>query len=312
MAAAGWYPDPTGRFELRWFDGTTWSPSVSRGGQQFLDDLNAAPSPMAPTPAAGFGPPPGFGRTQIVTESMLSESTRSKSGLVVGAVVGAVALLAVGVFVAVGSSDGDSEQVVVSESTAVVPGDTTGGVSVITSPVVGSGDEYSRPVDIAGEFLPRYTGGSDDAIGMPAPVLSGYDVDGNPVTIDATTDGAYMVVFLAHWCPHCNREIPRLIDWLSQGGVPAELNVIGVATAVSESSPNYPPGQWLADKGWPWPTLHDESTGDGTAGMAALAYGASGWPYFVIVGADGLVKARGDGEMEIDELQSMVDAALAN
>lgn len=311
MAVAGWYPDPTGRFELRWFDGTTWSPSVSRGGQQFLDDLNAAPSPMAPSPAPGFGPPPGFGRTPIITESLSSEPTRPKTGLVMGAVIGAVAVMAVGVYVATGSSsDDDSPSQPVAESIAEAPGDTA--VPLITSPVVGSGDEYSRPVDIAGEFLPRYSGGSDEAVGMPAPVLSGYDMDGNPVTVDAAVDGAYMVVFLAHWCPHCNREIPRLIDWLNQGGVPDELKVIGVATAVSESSPNYPPGQWLADKGWPWPTLHDESTGDGAAGMAAIAYGASGWPYFVIVGADGLVKARGDGEMEIDELQSMVESALAN
>ena len=34
---AGWYADPAGRFELRYWDGSTWSEHVSRAGQQFTD-----------------------------------------------------------------------------------------------------------------------------------------------------------------------------------------------------------------------------------------------------------------------------------
>ena len=68
----------------------------------------------------------------------------------------------------------------------------------------------------------------------------------------------------------------------------------GVATAVDSSSVNFPPAQWFSDKGWPWPVLVDESTGAGAAGKAAAAYGATGWPYFVIVGADGKVMVRGE------------------
>ncbi|HEX7133480.1 MAG TPA: phospholipid scramblase-related protein [Iamia sp.] len=33
-AAAGWYPDPYHRAEQRWFDGSTWTPNVVRGGVQ--------------------------------------------------------------------------------------------------------------------------------------------------------------------------------------------------------------------------------------------------------------------------------------
>ncbi|MGZ4723096.1 MAG: DUF2510 domain-containing protein, partial [Ilumatobacteraceae bacterium] len=33
----GWYADPAGRFELRYWDGTTWTEHVSRTGQQFTD-----------------------------------------------------------------------------------------------------------------------------------------------------------------------------------------------------------------------------------------------------------------------------------
>ena len=36
-APAGWYADPSSRFELRYWDGTQWTEHVSRGGQQFTD-----------------------------------------------------------------------------------------------------------------------------------------------------------------------------------------------------------------------------------------------------------------------------------
>ncbi|MCU1392899.1 MAG: hypothetical protein JWM34_1327 [Ilumatobacteraceae bacterium] len=34
---AGWYADPAGRFDLRYWDGTTWTEHVSRAGQQYTD-----------------------------------------------------------------------------------------------------------------------------------------------------------------------------------------------------------------------------------------------------------------------------------
>jgi hypothetical protein len=34
---AGWYTDPSGRYELRYWDGTAWTEHVSRSGQQYTD-----------------------------------------------------------------------------------------------------------------------------------------------------------------------------------------------------------------------------------------------------------------------------------
>jgi uncharacterized protein YxjI len=36
-APAGWYPDPYHRAEQRWFDGTTWTPNIVRGGAQTVE-----------------------------------------------------------------------------------------------------------------------------------------------------------------------------------------------------------------------------------------------------------------------------------
>jgi len=41
-AEAGWHPDPLGRFDSRWFDGTRWTQHVGRvdaeGGRHQLED----------------------------------------------------------------------------------------------------------------------------------------------------------------------------------------------------------------------------------------------------------------------------------
>ncbi len=34
---AGWYADPSGRYELRYWDGSAWTEHVSRAGQQYTD-----------------------------------------------------------------------------------------------------------------------------------------------------------------------------------------------------------------------------------------------------------------------------------
>jgi hypothetical protein len=34
---AGWYADPAGRFDLRYWDGGAWTEHVSRAGQQYTD-----------------------------------------------------------------------------------------------------------------------------------------------------------------------------------------------------------------------------------------------------------------------------------
>ena len=193
-------------------------------------------------------------------------------------------------------------------------GDDAGSSSsdTVTTDSAASSIPDSQPVTVTGDPLPAFEQpDGDTAVGMDAPLLSGLDFQGDPVVIDPATEGPYMIVFLAHWCPHCNAEMPLLIDWKNSGGVPAELNVVGIATAASPASANYPPHEWFAGKGWSWPVLVDESQGDGAAGIAAQAYGATGWPYFVIVGADGKVKVRVSGEVEVNDLQQIVDDALA-
>ena len=145
---------------------------------------------------------------------------------------------------------------------------------------------------------------SDPARGKLAPVVNGFGFDGAPLTI-TPTGKPMLVVFLAHWCPHCNAEIPRLIEWKDSGAMPGDLEVIGVSTGARDDAPNWPPSQWVVDKAWPWPVMADsEDQG------AALAFGVSGYPGLILLNGDGKVLARRSGEAGIDALKAWAEEFL--
>jgi thiol-disulfide isomerase/thioredoxin len=152
-------------------------------------------------------------------------------------------------------------------------------------------------VTVTGQALPAFAEGDDPAVGLSAPSLGGEDFGGNPVTIG--DDGRpKALIFLAHWCPHCQREVPLIQDWLDAQGGPQGVDLYSVATSIDPSLPNYPPDAWLEREGWTVPVLVDDA-GDG----AATAYGLSAFPYFVFVDAEGNVVARASGELTIDQLE---------
>jgi thiol-disulfide isomerase/thioredoxin len=156
-------------------------------------------------------------------------------------------------------------------------------------------------VSVSGTALAQLPSGdsADPAVGKLAPELRGTGFDGEARAI--TRDGRpKVVIFLAHWCPHCQREVPLIVDWL-KSGKPEGVDFYSVATSTSEQQPNYPPSAWLAREGWTVPVLADDA--DGTA---AEAYGLSGFPFMVFTDADGKVVLRTAGELPIEQLQAEV------
>jgi thiol-disulfide isomerase/thioredoxin len=160
-------------------------------------------------------------------------------------------------------------------------------------------------VVVVGDPLPKFGDGADTAIGMTAPVLEGFGFLGNEVT---TTPGTPMLlVFLAHWCPFCQKEVPVLVNWNSSGTVPDNLDVIAITTGTDEAQPNFPPSVWLANEKWPelWPVLVDNK--DQTA---SNAFGLAGYPFMTLIGSDGKVLWRNSGEISAEALTEAVNAAL--
>ncbi len=167
------------------------------------------------------------------------------------------------------------------------------------------------PVDVIGTPLPSLVAdGADTGIGASAPALVGVDYEGTPVRLDAAADGPTLVVFLAHWCPHCNDEIPVLNELRDDGRFPEGLNIVAVSTAVNPDQPNFPPGEWLVDKDWTYPVIADGVDMVARSFIAADAFGVSGFPFIALLDGDGVLVDRWSGQREPDEILAAISSGL--
>ena len=170
------------------------------------------------------------------------------------------------------------------------------------------GVKQTGSVTVTGTPLPELPrdGAADPAVGQVVPELEGQAFDGDPTLI--SNDGrAKLIIFVAHWCPHCQKEIPLLADHLKSHPLPANLDLFTVSTAVDSKRPNYPPSSWLRKEKWDAPTLADSDDG-----KAAVAFGLSAFPYFVAVDGTGKVVARTTGEITTDQFDDLARRALDN
>lgn len=165
----------------------------------------------------------------------------------------------------------------------------------------GASPGQTQPVTVTGQSLPRLSATDDAALGRPAPEFSGRNFIGDPVEIRNDGRGK-VLVFMAHWCPHCQAEVPRLVA-VGQGGKIEGVEVTAVATGTSPDQPNYPPSEWLAREDWPYGVVLDDE--QGTAGNA---FGLSAYPFLVFVDADGNVAGRTSGEISEEDLTAIFSA----
>ena len=162
---------------------------------------------------------------------------------------------------------------------------------------------------LVGDALPPYSSeGSDTAVGMPAPQF------GTEGTVAAPVEGVRtLVVFTAPWCPHCKKVLPIVIGAETEGlpGVIADgagggTKVAIVETASSPGDEIYTPADITA-WGHVGPIYVDADAGDGSPGQVATRYGVTGFPYLVLVDADGAVLRRTWGEMDEQALLTFVN-----
>jgi len=165
---------------------------------------------------------------------------------------------------------------------------------------------YGDPT-VTGDPLPVYAAGQEDvSAGLTAPMVEGADWEGNPVTIEP--DGTpKIVVFLAHWCPHCQAEVPIIQQWINDGNVPDTVELVSVATSTDRLRPNWPPQDWLEEEGWTPPVIMDDEIS-----TVAVNYGMSSTPMFVVLDGNNSNLGRITGELSIDALNQLVQVAEAS
>lgn len=158
-------------------------------------------------------------------------------------------------------------------------------------------------VSIEGAALPPFDGEEPDpAMERQAPAFAATTFDGTEVSVLPGDGAAKVIGFFAHWCPHCQRELPRIVAWLAANELPDDVEVIAVSTAVDSGRGNYPPSAWFADEQWPEVAVRDSEGSE-----IAEAYGLRGFPYTVGVDADGRVVARVSGELNDEAWEFLLD-----
>ncbi len=184
-----------------------------------------------------------------------------------------------------------------------------GVVALITTVILtmsggGTEGEFGTPA-VTGSGLPPAGAGTDLAIGMPIPEVAGADFDGTAVSI-ARDGRPKILIFLAHWCSHCQAEVPVVVDWVEAGNLPDGLDLIGIATSTASTRPNFPPSEWLDREGWGLPTLVDDADYS-----VANNFGLDAFPFWVFVAPDGTVVGRTSGELPPETISEIAVTLLA-
>ena len=162
-----------------------------------------------------------------------------------------------------------------------------------------------QPVKVTGDKLPKApdAGVVDKAKGLVAPQATGLDFASESKTLIESGQPT-MIVFAAHWCSHCQKEIPLITSWIKDGESEGIDSVL-VATGSDKTQGNWPPSAWLAEEGWPAKVIADDE-----AGTLANSYGLSGFPLVVFVDANGKVVGRSSGEQPIETYEALAQRTL--
>ena len=178
------------------------------------------------------------------------------------------------------------------------------GVTLSSEPVAAGLPEGEINVD--GESLPQYAGENDDniALGLSAPTFSAPDQNSEIFSLEKNGNSKALL-FLAHWCPHCQREVPVVQSFIDSNGVPPGIDVIAVATSIDRGRDNYPPQEWLDREGWSEIQIYDLDREIGEA------YGLNAFPYWVFLDKDLNVIARRTGNLPEDMVGALL-VQLAN
>ena len=178
------------------------------------------------------------------------------------------------------------------------------GVSLVDEPLDGNLPEGETT--ITGQGLPEYAGDNDDNVarGLDAPIFSGPNENSEIVSLEKN-GSAKVLLFLAHWCGFCQKEVPIVQEYIDIIGIPQGVEIIAVATSIDRSRDNYPPHDWLEREGWSEIQIYDVDRDIGTA------YGVNSFPYWVFLDKDLKIVARRTGNLPQDQVGQLL-IALAN
>jgi thiol-disulfide isomerase/thioredoxin len=165
----------------------------------------------------------------------------------------------------------------------------------------GGSTELGKNLELGSSLPSVAQSGPDPASGVPAPAISGTDLDGKPLQV-ADDGRPHVLLVLAHWCPHCQAAVPQLVR-LNEQKVMNGVTFYGIVSAITPEGDNYPPSDWLRRENWPFPTFLDNADNE-----IARTLGVTAFPFYVFVDANGQVLLRLTGDLTDAQLTSLFRA----
>lgn len=175
--------------------------------------------------------------------------------------------------------------------------------NTIMRPYEKKGFYKNAQAQIRGKYLPIMVQGYDDpAIGLPAPEIKAFGLDGSEIFIGGEGPTTLIMV-LAHWCPHCRNEVRELSAFLGESEAMDRVRMITLLTSINEERANFPPHTWLEMEEWPLPSIVDTSSS-----QIATALGVSSFPFFIVLNDKGEIELRIPGRLGLETLTKLLDA----
>jgi len=248
-----------------------------------------------------------------VTEREQSRRTSTSSrGLLMAIAVGIVVVLAVQVFTLVSSSRTDeqiaalderiasvgSDVVTIQDSVAALDGKVEElSTSALVAPAASGASAADAPAEPAGVLPPFEQGQPDAALGVVLGEVTGTEYyTGEEMTFDPSDGVSRAWLIWAHWCPHCQREMPAVTDWYGENAdAYPNVELVSITSAIDPSRGN-PFEPYLDELQTPFPVLVDDDS------RLADQFGLNAFPFWVFTSPDGTTVLRVAGYLEIDQV----------
>jgi len=140
---------------------------------------------------------------------------------------------------------------------------------------------------------------SQKKVGEPAPDFSRRDLAGKPLHLANFHGKLILLNFWASWCGPCLEEMPRFSQWQRTYGARG-LQVIGISMDDDPAA--------VAAVLKRRPVAYPIAVGD--AQLGELYGGVLGLPLTYLIGTDGRILARYQGEYALGDLESAINTSL--
>lgn len=265
-----------------------------------------------PSSGAAQSPTPKPSTIDVTAREEASRSSGTARGLMIALAIGLVAVFAMQVFTLVSAGRTDEQIAALDEqieSVVVDVADVQTSVNVVdekvddlvagslVTPSASGASAAVAPSVPTGYLAPFEQGQPDAALGTVLGEVTGVEYYTQAeITVDPSDGTSRAWLIWAHWCPHCQRELPPLSEWYSENAdLYPNVELISVTSSIDPARGN-PLEPYLDELQLPFPTIVDPDL------ALAEQFGLSAYPFWVFTDGDGTTLLRVAGFLEIDQV----------